>query len=620
MANGSNVIIKLLLPGILLFTACGSPSNSTSHLTGSAAGNGGGAGTGSPTTGSAGTTGAAGSSSTPTTGAAGTGGPTTGGAGNGASAAVCTTYCSAIQMACTGPNAQYKDMADCMKACSFLPAGTLATEDTGNSVYCRTNHAGAALGQKTTVKSECWAAGPLGYGTCGSECETFCTMATAYCSPANGYTGAPIYKGYDDCYNACQQLDRVVEFEKPGIYSANYTPGPAADHAADTLECRTYHLVINAMQGGANQMQHCPHAAAKSDPCGPGPDLTPPPPPSDGGVSGDAGAVPTYDGGLVNIINSTNWDETKYPPNQRKMLLRDEGDPHLVMIDLKATPILVWKQAAGGPWARAAQLIGNNQILGGRNDGYEVFDYTTGKIVKTVNKFGNTQSAYRLATGETMLTQSGTNLTFLDKNDAMIRKITYNGYGYVRVARPTRRGTFLVPSDTKLFEGDATGKVLWSTSGAEWGHIWEPLLLGPPVGGGAWVDGDVLVCTAFGSSCDVVDQTAAHKVGFRFGTKKMKDAASVRPNFFSEFEILPNGNIFCSNWQGHGGGNGNNGIQVLEFDPKGNVVWFWKQDPSIFSSIQGVQVMDGKNPACLHAQEISPDSTWQPVMSACTSP
>src|SRR6185436_10334672 len=111
-----------------------------------------------------------------------------------------------------------------------------------------------------------------------------------------------------------------------------------------------------------------------------GPDLTPPPPPSDGGVSGDAGAVPTYDGGLVNIINSTNWDETKYPPMQRKMLLRDEGDPHLVMIDLKATPILVWKTVAGGPWARAAQLIGNNQILGGRNDGYEVFDYTKGNI------------------------------------------------------------------------------------------------------------------------------------------------------------------------------------------------------------------------------------------------
>ena len=34
----------------------------------------------------------------------------------------------------------------------------------------------------------------------------------------------------------------------------------------------------------------------------------------------------------------------------------------------------------------------------------------------------------------------------------------------------------------------------------------------------------------------------------------------------------------------------------------------------IFSSIQGVQVMDGKDPKYLHVQETSPNSTWQPVM------
>jgi hypothetical protein len=283
------------------------------------------------------------------------------------------------------------------------------------------------------------------------------------------------------------------------------------------------------------------------------------------------------------------------------------------MIDLKATPILVWKTVAGGPWARAAQLIGNNQILGGRNDGYEVFDYTKGNIVKTVTGFGGTQSAYRLANGETMLTTSGTILKFLGKDDKVAHQISYPGYGYVRVARPTRKGTFLVPSDTTLFEGDATGKVLWKTGGSGWGHIWEPLMMGPPVGGGTWKDGDTLLCTAFGSKCDVVDQTT-HMITFTFGGKNMPNAATIRPNFFSEFEILPNGNIFCSNWQGHGGGNGGNGIQVLEFNPKGEVVWFWKQDPTIFSSIQGVQVMDGKDPMYLHVQETSPNSTWQPVM------
>jgi hypothetical protein len=94
----------------------------------------------------------------------------------------------------------------------------------------------------------------------------------------------------------------------------------------------------------------------------------------------------------------------------------------------------------------------------------------------------------------------------------------------------------------------------------------------------------------------------------------MPNAAMFHPNFFSEYEILPNGNILTSNWQGHGTGNGGSGIQVIEFNPAGEVVWFWKQDPAQFSSIQGVQVLDGKDPRYLHVQETSDDSTWQPVI------
>jgi hypothetical protein len=195
------------------------------------------------------------------------------------------------------------------------------------------------------------------------------------------------------------------------------------------------------------------------------------------------------------------------------------------------------------------------------------------------------------------------------------------------VGRPTRNGTYLIPADQTVTEIDAKGTVLWKLSGGApgWGHIWEALMLGPSVGGGKWSDGNVILCTAFGSSCDVIDTSnkAAPKVTFRFGTNQQANwgpmstatAAMVKPNFFSEFEILPNGNLFCSNWQGHGGNNGGSGLQVLEFDPKGNLVWYWKQDATIFSSIQGVQVMDGKNPMLLHVQETSTDSTWQPVMN-----
>lgn len=596
----ARLVAFAVLPLLPLFAiaSCSGGGNATTHLSGSAGtGPSGAAGNGTAgTSGNAGTTGNGGGS-----GSAGTtGGGVTGGA-------ACTNYCTTIMANCKGSNAQYSDMADCLKVCSYIPAGT-PTDSGINTVGCRTGRAAAAAANTMPNKAECLQAGPLSYGACGSDCDTFCAVAMSYCSASGGYNGTAPYKSMDDCQSICGQYQRVIDVGTPGAYNATYTPGPTSD-TKDTLECRAYHLFINALASSANQTAHCPHAANTSEPCGPGVmtiDV-------DAGTTGDGAVAPAYDGGLVQIINSTNWTETKYPPERRKMLLRDEGDPHLVMIDLSKTPILQWKTVAGGPWARAAQLIGNNQILGGRNDGYEVFDYTTGAITKSVKTFPNTQSAYRTVNGETMLTRSGTILTFLDKNDAVSHQISYPGYGYVRVARPTRNGTYLVPSDTKLFEGDATGKVLWTATGQEWGHIWEPLLLGPPTGGGKWNDGDTLLCTAFGASCDVVDKTS-HKVTFRFGTKKMDMAATVKPNFFSEYEILPNGNIFTSNWQGHGGGNGGSGLQVLEFDPTGKLVWYWKQDPTIFSSIQGVQVMDGKDPKYLHVQETSPDSTWQPVM------
>jgi hypothetical protein len=591
-------LVAPLLASLLAFSSCGGGSNATKQISG-AAGSGA-AGTGSSGTGTAGTSGTAGAQGGGGSSGAGTTGTgTTGGA-------ACINYCTTIMTNCKGANQQYADMANCMKVCSYMPAGN--PTDTGvNSVGCRTNKATAAANDAMANKIECLQAGPNSYGACGNDCDTFCAVATSYCSTAGGYNGTAPYKSMDDCENLCGQFQRVLDPGLPGSYDATYTPG-ATTETKDTLECRAYHLFINALASTTNQTAHCPHAANMSDPCGPGVQQID----VDAGTTGDGGGGPAYDGGLVHVLNSTTWNETMYPPDKRKMLLRDEGDPHLVMIDLSKTPILQWKTVAGGPWARAAQLIGNNQILGGRNDGYEVFDYTTGAIVKQVKTFSNTQSAYRTVTGETMLTRSGTILTFLDKNDQVSHQISYPGYGYVRVARPTRNGTYLVPSDTKLFEGDATGKVLWSVSGSGWSHIWEPLLLGPSVGTGKWNDGDVLLCTAFGSSCDVVDKTS-HKVTFQFGGKAMPNAGMIKPNFFSEYEILPNGNIFVSNWQGHGGGNGGSGIQVLEFDPTGKVVWYWKQDPTIFSSIQGVQVMDGKDPKRQYVQETSPDSTWQPV-------
>jgi len=567
--------------------------------------------TGSSGSGGSGTAGGLGGSTT--TGGVNTGGTTPVVPVATADAATCAAYCTAITATCTGANAQYPDQATCLKACSFMPAGTPADMNV-NSVGCRAHLIDLAKADTMAVKGECFQGGPLGFGTCGQECEALCGTALGYCSATSGYTGAAPYPSADDCSNICSQFTRPgnIDFSSPGNYNITGVTG-------DTLECRAYQLIVKGLASAAGQAMACADVANMSPTCGMGVVVLQPDPGGTGGSGGAPPVVVTHPG--MNPINSTNWDETKYPFATRRMILRDEGNPHLHLIDLghPKDPMYNWSVPTDGAWARAAQLIGHNQILGGRNDGYEVYDLTDGHIIKQVKTFPNTQSAYRLANGETMLTQSGTKLTFLGPDDKVTHSISYPGYGYVRLARPTRNGTFLVPSDTKVFEGDVTGKVLWSTTSAGWSHIWEPLLLGPPVGGGMWNDGDTLICTAFGSSCEVIDKVT-HKVGFKFGTKQMPMADMYKPNFFSEYEILPNGNIICSNWQGHGGGNGNSGIQVIEFDPKGNVVWTYHQapDPAFlpddFSSIQGVMVLDGKDPQYLHVQETSTDSTWQPVI------
>jgi len=160
-----------------------------------------------------------------------------------------------------------------------------------------------------------------------------------------------------------------------------------------------------------------------------------------------------------------------------------------------------------------------------------------------------------------------------------------------------------------------------------WGHTWLPLVR---------QDGSVLLGTAFGSSVDVIDWTQTPpKVTSRYGYKgayttaatgeanplcwsmaggacPALTAATVNPNFFSEFEILPNGDILTPNWQGHGGGNNGSGMQVIEFNAAGDVVWYYNQRGTGMSSIQGVLLLDGLDPTKLNVQDTD-DGTWQAV-------
>jgi hypothetical protein len=124
--------------------------------------------------------------------------------------------------------------------------------------------------------------------------------------------------------------------------------------------------------------------------------------------------------------------------------------------------------------------------------------------------------------------------------------------------------------------------------------------------GGDWVfqglrlpDKTIAVTSGYGASILVIDQ-ATKKVLTTIGGKSQPDAATIVPNFYGGFQVLPNGHFVVTNWEGHGGGNGGKGLQLLEYDASGALVWKWKQDPNLVSSLHQVIVLDGLDTTQLH--------------------
>lgn len=154
----------------------------------------------------------------------------------------CDSYCGEIMQNCTGANQQYGTMAECTASCSRWPMGAVA-DTGGNTLGCRTYHAGAAM---TGADVHCRHAGPAGDGVCGANCESFCTLVLGSCTGANAQ-----YNGdMNTCMTAC------AGYAAMPAYNSMQTGG-------DTFACRLYH----ATAASASPDTHCKHTAADSGPC-----------------------------------------------------------------------------------------------------------------------------------------------------------------------------------------------------------------------------------------------------------------------------------------------------------------------------------------------------------------
>lgn len=184
-----------------------------------------------------------------------------------AGALSCSTYCTAVMSTCTGAYQQYLDMGECMTACALIPLGT-ASDTSGNTVGCRTTHAG--LAKMGGLTPHCWHAGPFGYGACGTECEGFCALATSFCSADGGYDGgAPPYASPSACTTACAGFPRIDDVDGGGTLGVDGGYNAAGPTAGNTLDCREWHLdnALDKPGSSTGQNFHCAHVGATSATC-----------------------------------------------------------------------------------------------------------------------------------------------------------------------------------------------------------------------------------------------------------------------------------------------------------------------------------------------------------------
>jgi hypothetical protein len=213
-------------------------------------------------------------------------------------------------------------------------------------------------------------------------------------------------------------------------------------------------------------------------------------------------------------------------------------------------------------------------------------------LVKEFKSLAGVTAARRQPNGHTIIAgvdlpgTKGVSVLELDGDDREVHRAVFPG-DYVRLIRQTEQGTYLMSCNDRIREGSREGQYLGEFPVEGFYHAWKSLRL---------PNGNLVVTAGYGAF--VVELDAHGKIVRKFGGKEQVPEA-VRPFFYAMFQLLPTGNIVLANWQGHGPGLGRSGVQLLEFDAAGEIVWTWSQ-AELISSLQGVLVLDGLDVSRLH--------------------
>ena len=136
----------------------------------------------------------------------------------------CANYCAAFEAACTNAATdEFASSAACESYCTTnaIPMGN-PEDSSGNTIGCRTTHAGLAPGNQTV---HCPHAGQTGGNVCGTWCENYCHLAATRCTGGNQITFAV------DCMTDCSAMTVGAG-------------APLAEADTDTVQCRIQQLAV----------------------------------------------------------------------------------------------------------------------------------------------------------------------------------------------------------------------------------------------------------------------------------------------------------------------------------------------------------------------------------------
>ena len=276
---------------------------------------------------------------------------------------------------------------------------------------------------------------------------------------------------------------------------------------------------------------------------------------------------------------------------RHEFLAIDEGLVRLLHVD-ERDPSRDWIVPLDHPQARDMQLVGNNRVLIGHHHGWSEFDIATGRVVRGFDGYEGVTAVRRQADGSTLIAgvdiagHAGVVVLIHDEDNQIIHHAVYPG-DYVRLLRQTRQGTLLMSCNDRIREADLHGKYLREYPVEGFYHAWKSLRL---------PDGRMWVTAGYGAFLVELapDGTPLRRIGTAADLPE-----SHRPFFYAMFQLLENDHIVLANWQGHGEGFGDSGVQLLEFAPDGSLAWSWS-DASRISSLQGLLVLDGLDTSRLH--------------------